>query len=248
MVRKQPLAHDWGSSSGPRNFVWLSHKRVGRTRGLDSCPAQVTVVNTVLTRAVHRFSSNVTERFKKWRVTFHNSDIIPGIFEAVTFSAGQSAWWNTWSTTDRIITALHPAWAEPVEKVTPGVFPLPSESRWPWKGLPGSALSRSALQPSTRWPFPGSPGSGDWPGRVGRNKVPWVPAWVHENSPQEPPFSPPSWLREEHERSDMRAGTRVPSNWRKTSHGSGYAWARNKLLSYWAIKNLSSFQEQLTWG
>lgn len=111
-----------------------------------------------------------------------------------------------------------------------------------------SALSRSALQPSTRWPFPGSPGSGDWPGRVGRNKVPWVPAWVHENSPQEPPFSPPSWLREEHERSDMRAGTWVPSNWRKTSHGSGYAWAGNKLLSYSAIKNLSSFQEQLTWG
>lgn len=35
-----------------------------------------------------------------------------------------------------------------------------------------------------------------WPGRVGRNKVPWVLAWVHETSPQEPPFSPPGWLRE----------------------------------------------------
>lgn len=68
----------------------LSPKR--ESRGLDSCPAQVTVVNTVLTRAVHRFSLNVTERFKKRRATFHNSDIIPGISEAVTFSAGQSAW------------------------------------------------------------------------------------------------------------------------------------------------------------
>ena len=43
------------------------------------------------------------------------SDISPGISEAVTFSTGQSAWWNTWSTTDRIITALHPAWAERAE-------------------------------------------------------------------------------------------------------------------------------------
>lgn len=45
-------------------------------------------------------------------------------------------------------------------KVTPGVLPTPSESRWPWKGLAGSAPSRSALQPSTRRPSPGSPGSG----------------------------------------------------------------------------------------
>lgn len=68
----------------------MTHQR--ESRGLDSCPAQVTVVNTVLTRAVHQFLLNVTERFKKRRATFHDSGIIPGISEAVTFSAGQSAW------------------------------------------------------------------------------------------------------------------------------------------------------------
>lgn len=45
-------------------------------------------------------------------------------------------------------------------KVTPGVLPPPSASRWPWKGLPGSAPSQSALPPSMRQSSPSSPGSG----------------------------------------------------------------------------------------